>query len=248
MNVIPMKAPMFADNEPNENSSLDELAAYALLKQKEVLARDKMNAEDLWLMGQALQWAKNQKPHGGWEKWFKSQGLKKTYVWLARTLHKEATLDEVKELGVTEALRKFGVLTQKKAKPEAATVPDEALDEDANEPPDSNEKDTEPTDEVDGTDPAESEEDANDDSNGDEEPTDDLAEEDEKELKAFQDALRQPTPKTSAVAILHALELLREELNAEEVDEELQQTLGQIAQLAAAMKGGSKETDAEEAA
>ena len=243
MDMIRMKGPMFPNTEPNENSSLDELGAYAFLKQEQVLGRDKMNAEDLWLMGQALAWAKKQKPHGGWEKWFKSQGLKKTYVWQARTLHDKATLDEVEELGLTEALRKFGVLVEKKPKPA-----EEKTTKVTPPTPASNDGATEPTDEDNGGDPTESEENADDnDPDGDEKPTDDLADEEEREFKAYQDALRQRTPKTRAVAIQHALELLRDDLDEEEIDEELQSTFGQIAELAEKLKGLSERANANEA-
>ena len=123
MNVFPMTAPMFPNDEPNENSTLDELGAYALVKQNRIIANDKRNGEDLWLMGQALTWAFNKTPHGEWEKWFKAQGLKKTYVWQARKLYEKATLDQVTNIGLTKALRKFKVVAEKKAKHEAVTVP-----------------------------------------------------------------------------------------------------------------------------
>jgi hypothetical protein len=56
------------------------------------------------------------------------------------------------------------------------------------------------------------------------------------------------TPKTRAVAIQHALELLRDELNEEEVDEELQLTFSQIAELAEELKGMNKHVEVEHAA
>jgi hypothetical protein len=236
---IPMKAPMFPNNAPNENSSLEELAAYALHKQKQIFARDKMNGEDLWLMGQALTWAKKS-VRGKWEKWWKAQGLRKTYVWQARKLYERATLDDVKELGVTEALLKFKIVAEKKAKHATATVPTAAIEkmEDTKATPASDEEATEPTEqEEDGSDPE-----------PEEQSTDALAEEEEKELKEWQDALRQQTPKTRAVAILHALEHLRDDLNEEEVDEELRQTFSQIAELAEELKGLNKQIDANEAA
>jgi hypothetical protein len=244
--MIPMKAPMFPNNEPNENSTLDELAAYALLKQKQIFARDKMIGEDLWLLGQALTWAKKTVGGKKWEKWWKAQGLKKTFVWVARKLHERATLDQVKELGLTESLLKFEIVAGKKGKPAAKTVPTATMEkvEDTNPTPDSNEQVTE------GNEVAESNEKPSEVSVpvGDEQPTDVLAEEEEKELKEWQDALRQQTPKTRAVAILHALELLRDELNAEDVDEELKTTFSQIAELAEELKGLNKQTDANEAA
>jgi len=214
MNDMPTIAPM--GNEPNENSSLDELATYALGKQTQIIARDKRNREDLWLMGQALQWAKDKLPYGEWEKWWKAKGLKKTYVWQARKLHENAaSLERVKELGLTEALLKFGVVAEKKAK-ESATA----------------ERPSKTT--QDDDDPGESEQDARD------TPKDDLADEEAKEHKEHQEAIRKLTPKTRAVAIQHALELLRDDLNGEEIDEDLQRTLGEIAQLAEELKRVSK--------
>jgi hypothetical protein len=250
MNVIPMIAPMpLPNNEPNENSSLDELGAYALRKQTRIIASDKMNGEDLWLMGQALAWAFKKTPHGEREQWFKAQGLKKTYVWQARKLYERATLDQVRNIGLTNALRKFKVVAEKKAKPAAVTVPTKEEDEKSKAPLDSNEAGTEPTGEAHGSDVAENDEEVPDDlAEGTDKPTDDLAEEEEKELKEYQDALRQTSPKTRAVAIQHALELLRDELNAEEIDEELQQTFRQIAELVEELKGLSKHADANEAA
>jgi hypothetical protein len=75
MNDKPTIAPLgdLPDQEPTENSSLEELAAYALDKQNGILASDKTNGEDLWLMGQALEWAYKKTPYGEWEDWFKSQ-------------------------------------------------------------------------------------------------------------------------------------------------------------------------------
>jgi hypothetical protein len=117
MNMGPITTP---NDEPNENSPLEELGAFALLKQNGIIYRDKINGEDMWLMGQALEWAytKIKISQDGWEKWWKAQGLKKTYVWQARTLHKEATINQVQKLGLTEALRKFNVIGEKPKPPE----------------------------------------------------------------------------------------------------------------------------------
>lgn len=251
MNFTPIIAPMFPDDEPTENSSLEELTTYALNKQKGIFARDKKNAEDLWLMGQALAWAKPKVGHGKWEKWWKVKGFKKTYVWQARKLHENAaTLGEVKKLGLTEALLKFGVVAQKKEKAgttaasekkakdepkgKAPSASKEAegptvQDEDCDEP----DPDEEPTEQVEDCDEAGS----------DQQPNDHLADEEEREFKEFEASIRKMTPKARAVAIHHALELLRDELDKDEVDQELQQTLGQIAQLAEAMKGVSQHVE-----
>jgi hypothetical protein len=168
-------------------------------------------------------------------------------VWQARKLYKNAsTLEDLKQLGVTEALLKFGVVVEKKpqAGTKAASVKknkDEnaeavpASDKEAekpNETPEQSEKVEEATEAT-----HKSDEDGGDPTEADEQPADNLADEEEKELKAYQESIRKLTPKTRAVAIHHALELLREELDGEEVDEELQQTICQIAQLAEELKG-----------
>lgn len=250
MNDTPEIAPLgdLPDYEPTENSSLDELAAYALLKQNGIIASDKKNGEDLWLMGQALEWAKERLPHGEWEKWWKAKGFKKTYVWQARTLHNKAMLEKVKELGLTEALRKFDVVPDRK--PQAGTtkaagdktkkddntkatpaVNTKEVEEQAEAPEPS--EDTEQPTEA----PAKGSEDDGDPAEGNDQPSGDLADEEEKELKEYQAAIRKQSPKARAVVIQHALELLRDDLHGEEVDQELQKTFGQIAQLAEALKG-----------
>ena len=76
------------------------------------------------------------------------------------------------------------------------------------------------------------------------EPTDDLADEEEKEFKEFEASIRKLTPKTKAVAIHHAMELLRDDLKGQEVDDELQETFGQIAQLAEELKGKNQQVKA----
>ena len=225
MNDKPTVAPMFP--EPNENSSLEELAAYALKKQEGIFARDKMNGEDLWLMGQALAWAKVKVGHGEWENWWKGKGFKKTYVWQARKLHENApTLEDVKGLGVTEALLKFGVVAEKKTQP--GTKAGSGKNQEGEE------AEGVPASDKEGETPTEADE-PNGEHEGDE--GEDLADQEDKKHKAYQESIRKLTPKTRAVIIQHSLELLREELDGEEVDEELQQTFGQIAQLAEELKG-----------
>lgn len=249
MNAMPRIAPLgdYADHEPTENSSLDELAAYALEKQRQIIARDTKNGEDLWLMGQALEWAKKKFQYGVWEDWFKSQGLKKTWVWQARTLHKNASLDDVKELGMTEALRKFKVLPEKKPQAGIKAVggkkkEDEeaegvaASDQQAEEPSETSEPSEDSEKPTEASEPPE-QDGGHEQDEADDQPSDDLAAEEDNELKAYQESIRTLAPKARAVIIHHALELLRDELDGEEVDEELQQTFGQIAQLAEELKG-----------
>lgn len=230
MNDKPETAPMFLDTNPTENSSLSELAAYALSKQHEFFDRDKKNGEDLWLMGQALEWAKAKVQHGEWEKWWKTNGFKKTYVWQARKLHAAASLEDVEELGLTEALLQFGVVAEKKAK---ESVPSGKSDMGERPKAHAAEEDEAPE-------PVEHDESEGEEPDSEEPPQDDLAEDAEKEFKEFEEMIRKLTPTTRAVAIHHALELLRDELSGDEIDDELQQTLSQIAQLAEEMKGVSK--------
>jgi hypothetical protein len=169
--------------------------------------------------------------------------LKKTWVWQARKLHEITTLDEVKELGMTEALRKFKVLPEKKSQAvtkaaggkkfkdaDAEAVP--ASDKEASKQADAPEPSQDAEKQTEALEP--SGEEGSDEGS---QPSDDLADEENKELKAYQESIRTLTPKARAVAIHHSLELLREELDGEEVDEELQQTFGQIAQLAEELKG-----------
>ena len=224
----PMIAPMFPENELTENSTLDELAAFALVKQERIFARDKMNAEDLWLMGQALEWAKEKVPSREWEKWWKAKGFKKTYVWQARKLHENApSLDAVKNLGVTEALVKFEVVCEKK--PQAKTAPNLKIVDESALPVEKEEAPT-PDKGADTPEPSNEDEDEN-------HPTDPLAEAEEKDFKEWEESIRPLTPHVRAVAILHALELLRDDLQGQEVDEELQGTFTKIAQLAEELKG-----------
>lgn len=249
MTDMPTIAPLgdLPEAEPTADSSLDELATYALLKQDRIIARDKMNGEDLWLMGQALQWAKDKLPYGEWEQWWKAKGFKKTYVWQARTLHDKAKLDGVKELGLTEALRKFAVVAEKKPQAGTKASGSKKNKTEINEAvPTSNEDTEKQTEQPDPSEEAQEQSEAgepnNDEEGGDspsadDQPADSLADEEATELKEFQQSLRKLTPKTRAVAIQHTLELLRDELDGEEVDEELQQTFGQIAHLAEELKG-----------
>ena len=239
MNFVRTTAPIqFPDNEPNEKSSLDQLAIYALNKQEAIILRDIQNAEDLWLMGQAMEWAFKKTPYGEWEKWCKAKGFRKTYVWQARTLHERAELEQVNALGLTEALRKFKVIPEKKAKADTATEADvvskeqdhiKALPdsvEDASEPSSGNlaEGNEQPSNSVPEPESAE-------------QPIDQQAEEDEPgEIKAVKNGFGKQTPKTRAVVILHALESLLDDLNGQEIDEELQQTFCQIAEVAREMK------------
>jgi hypothetical protein len=228
MNDMPTIAPMLPNNNPTKDSSLDDLAVFAMLKQDEILARDKKNGEDLWLMGQALAWAKAKVQHGQWEKWWKAKGFKKTYVWQARRLHESASLEDVQELGVTEALLTFGVIAEKKEKESVLNAKPKKEDDELPAAPE----------------PAEQGQYDGEESTPDEAPADDLADEEDKELKEYQESIRKLTPKTKAVAIHHALEQLRDELNGDEVDQELRQTLGEIARLAEELKGVSKTVEA----
>lgn len=245
------------EHEPTENSSLEELTAYALNKQAGIFAREKMNAHDLWLMGQALSWAKPKVGHTKWEKWWKDKGFKKTYVWQARKLHENAaTLEEVKDLGVTEALVKFGVVAEKKEKPTAKGTPiKKAAPSGTDEPSDHEEaavNEEAPTAEAESTETAPIQQEPNEQVQDEEEPekapADELAEEEDKELREYQSSLRSLTPNTRAVAILHALELLRDDLNGSDVDTDLRSTFTQIAALAEQLKGPRQETECSVAA
>ena len=257
MNMIPTIAPMplpeyapkptiarmnhhEVDASPNENSTLESLVAYALLMQEGIYATDKKNAEDMWLMGQVLTWAFKKILHGNKEDWLESQGLKKTYAWQARQLFK-ATLEQVKQYGLTEALRKFKIVAEKKSKADVVPVPESESEENeiSTAPSTRIKEGTEPTDQVVGEDL---------DPDGDAEPAADLANEETKEHKEYQAKIRMKTPKDRAVAIQHSLELLRDDLSGEDVDEELQQIFGQIAALAEEMIGRSKQNDLEQAA
>jgi len=56
-------------------------------------------------------------------------------------------------------------------------------------------------------------------------------------FKKYQAALRQQTPLSRAVAIRNAVELLMEDVIGEQVEEELQDSFDQIAELAEALRG-----------
>ena len=256
LNDAPLTAPMpgLPNPEPTESSSLDELATYGLLKQGQIIARDRANAQDMWLMGRALRWAKAKVPHGSWEEWLRAKKFKKTWAWKARTLSEATTLDKVKNLGLTEALVRFGIdkpkpaqvkdQPKRNAKNEADTVQKTTTQPDTEES--QLEQDEAPDDGTKGLELGEGPESEEDGPLNEEGPDEDLHDgpsdqgvddEEDKDFKEYQAALRRQTPLSRAVAIRNALELILEDVIGESVEVELQDTFGQIAELAEALRG-----------
>lgn len=237
--------------EPTATSTLDELATYALLKQSQIIDRDKKNGEDLWLMGRALELAYQQSPYGTWERWWKAKGFKKTYVWHARKLHKAATLDQVKDLGLTEALVSFGVVAAKDDPTDGTSgtgcgpqEQEEAPQDQGGEPV--TDVGEQPDEALDEDDPADDHDKDEPESDGPEDAGQVLEDEEDKDFKDYQAAIRKLTPLSKAVAIRNALELLLDDVIGEEIEEELQDTFDQIVELVEAL-GGLNGRDDEQA-
>lgn len=189
-------------------------------------------------MGKVLLWAKARIPHGQWEKWLSKHKFKKTWAWKACSLKETVTLNQVQGLGMTEALVKYGI---EKAKPKKATA----------NPPTRKSKlppqksvfkltdQSEPVEDETGVEIDDGDETAEFVVNNEQV---DLADEEDQELKHYQSAIRKETPHTKAISIRNALERLGESLTVEDIDRDLRDTFGQIADLASKLQALGNES------
>jgi hypothetical protein len=212
---------------------------------QQCLACFKRGAEWYYAAGRWLAWVKAKKlhePYGGWEVFCKEEcKISPSQAWKYKEFAERFKPEQIssfdgKRFSLERALGYEGPAKKKKPSskvtgtkqaPKVEQHEAEEEEQPTKAPESSKATEAEPTDADDGGDPADAEA----------KPSNDLADQEGKELKAYQESIRKPTPKMRAVAILHALELLREELKGDEVDEELQQTFDQIAQLAEELKG-----------
>jgi hypothetical protein len=244
MNDKPEIAPLgdLPDQEPTENSSLDELGKFALSMFNQFKAQDRKNGEYIWKMGYALQLAyeklAHEKGYGHWEKWYKAKGFTKTWQWQARMLYLDApSLEAVIDLGLTESLIRFGVISPTQIG-EKASRPKRKDHKAAEKPPviiDRQEDTDEDEDEPEGPlaeDESELEEEGD---QGGSTTEQRLPEEIEKQaVDDHEPSPRKETPLLRAVAIRNALEILLDDLVSGEADpdEELPSVLNEIIEYA----------------